>query len=69
MSAVMTGLQIARFQWIATRGALMLEQKGMKRSVRPSVRQVVIKASGLPAGSSYDELIQWCTDRIKEFDQ
>lgn len=67
MSAVLTGSQIEAFRWSSLRGALKLEKLGMKRSVRPSARQIVLKASGLPAGTSYDELIQWCTDRVEEF--
>lgn len=67
MSAVLTGSAVAAFQWLALKGALKLEKCGMKRSVRPSARQIVLKASGLPAGSSYDDLIQWCADRAKEF--
>lgn len=68
MISVLTGTQIARFQWVALRGALRLEKLGMKRSVRPSARQIVLKASGLKSSATYDELIEFANQRIKEFE-
>lgn len=57
--------QIEAARWAAIKGALKLEQRGLKRRGR-SCRQIVIKASNLPAGSSYETLIEWCENTIKE---
>ena len=67
MSAVLTGSAICRFQWAALKAAVKLEKLGMRRSVRPSARQIVLRTSGLPASTGYDELIKYCEERMEEF--
>lgn len=67
MSAVLTGSALARFQWITLKGVLELEEAGIKRIIRPSARQIVLRTSGLPASTGYDELIKYCEERANEF--
>lgn len=66
-AALTTPSQIERFRWVSIRGGLKLEKLGLKKHGK-SCRQVVLQASGLPVSTKYDELIQWCTDRIEEFE-
>ena len=68
MTSITTQEGIARFQLVALRGALRLEQKGMMRSRRPSARQIAIKQSGLPKNTSYSTLIEWLEKQIKEYE-
>lgn len=69
MSAVSltTPSQIERARWVVIRGGLKLEALGMKRRGR-SCRQICLKASGLPASTSFEDLIAWCDKVIKEFE-
>lgn len=67
MTTVLTSSDIIRFQWAALKSALKLEKVGMKRSVRPSARQIVLRTAGLPASTGYDELIRYCEERMEEF--
>lgn len=67
MTSITQSDAIARFQLVALRGALRLEQKGMKRSRRPSARQIALKQSGLPSKTSTSELIVWLEEKIKEY--
>lgn len=68
MTSITTTNDIARFQLVALRGALRLEQKGMMRSRRPSARQIALKQSGLPGKTSTSDLIVWLDGKIKEYD-
>lgn len=63
----LTGNAITRFQWVTIRAALKLEKLGMKRSRRPSARQIILRASGLPTGTSYEDLMKWCDQQVEDF--
>lgn len=69
MTSITTTDGIARFQLVALRGALSLEQRGMKRSRRPSARQIVLRQSGLPSKTSTSDLLVWLEERIKEYEE
>lgn len=68
MTSITQPEAIARFQLVALRGALRLEQRGMKRSRRPSARQIVLKQSGLPGKTSTSDLLVWLEEKIKEYE-
>jgi hypothetical protein len=55
-----------RFHLITLRGAVKLEKAGMKRSRRPSAKQIAIKELSLPQGCSYDDVIAAIGERLGE---
>ena len=65
-ASITTPSGIERLRWVTIRSALKLEARGMKRRGQ-SCRQIVLKASGLKPGSSYEDLIAWCDQTIEEF--
>lgn len=70
MSAVnlTTPSQIERARWVVIRAGIKLEKLGMKRRGQ-SCRQIALKAFGLPPSTSYDDLIERCSEVIKEFEE
>lgn len=55
-----------RVHFIALRGAVKLESKGMTRSKRPSARTIAIKELNLPRNSSYGEVIDAISRKLGE---
>jgi hypothetical protein len=67
MSAVLnTPSAIERFRWVTIRSGLKLEKMGMRKRGK-SCRQICLQAFGLPATTSYDDLIAQCDKVIEEF--
>jgi len=67
MSTVLnTPSDIERARWVVIRGGLKLEKLGMKKRGK-SCRQICLQAFGLPASTSYDDLIARCDKVIEEF--
>lgn len=58
-------LPIIRMHFITLRAAVKLEARGMKRSRKPSAKQISIKELSLPKASSYEEVISALNKKIE----
>lgn len=66
MSAVLTGLQITRFQLATIKSGVKLEAKGMKISRGKSCTQRARQILNLPASTSREELLEGLEKAIEE---